>query len=440
MSAPPEATLAAFLAGLRADSLPAPVRDAARRSLLNILGCVLGGWADGGVRRAAAALRAPGGGAATAVGIGAAPPGLAAYLNALAANVLDFDDQHLETVMHPGSVVVPAALAAAEAEGADGPALLLAVAAGTEAALRVALAAGPEHYSRGFHVTATAGVFGAAVAAGTVLRLDATALLDALGHAASQSGGLVAGLGADSKGFGVGAAARAGLESAWLARAGLRGPPAPVTGRFGFLAVQPGTPRPDMLDGALGTRWHAPDALPKAFPVGVVLHPVVDAALALDMAPAEIDSVALLGHPLLRQRADRPAPRDAREATVSAQHVFAAALLRRRFTPEELGDAARADPAIRALAARVTVGEAPGVSPGGVVLRARARDGRAAEREVPVGSGLPGRPLSDAALAAKVAALAAWGAPWADAAALAAAVNATRPAAALARFLAPGPG
>lgn len=232
-----EARLADTLAATEWDALPEAAREAARRMLLNIAACAVGGAADPDVARFAAVL--------------GRSPGDCAYLNALAANILDFDDQHLPTVMHPGSVVVPAALAAAGLAGASGREVLLALACGTEAALRVALAVSPGHYAAGFHVTATCGVFGAAVAAGRVLRLDGARMLDALGHAASQSGGLVVGLGAASKGAGVGAAARAGLEAALLARAGLRGPAAPVTGPFGFLAVQPAAVRPAALTDGL---------------------------------------------------------------------------------------------------------------------------------------------------------------------------------------------
>ncbi|MFL1461788.1 MmgE/PrpD family protein [Roseococcus sp. DSY-14] len=422
-----EARLAGTLAAARWDDLPEAPRRAARRMALNIAACAIGGATDPDVARFAAVL--------------GRSPGECAYLNALAANILDFDDQHLPTVMHPGSVVVPAAAVAAELAGAGGQDLLAALACGTEAALRVALAVSPGHYAAGFHITATCGVFGAAVAAGRLLGLDGARMLDALGHAACQSAGLVAGLGAASKGAGVGAAARAGLEAALLARAGLRGPAAPLTGAFGFLAVQPAATHPAALTEGLGEDWDCVRNLPKPFPVGVVLHPVVDAALALRAAGWAAEAIAgavLHGPALLRQRADRPAPRDAREATVSAQHVFAAAFLRGRLTPAELSPAALADPAIRGLAARVSVAVDQAVPQGGVRLAARRADGVAHEAMVPVGTGLPGREMDDALLAAKAHSLLASGAPPQDGAALAAlaaALEAGAPAMAFAAAL-----
>jgi len=390
MSPPPEAQLAAFLAETGWGAWPEALRHSARRMLVNILACGVAGGADPDVKRFAGVL--------------GRSPGERAYLNAIAANIWDFDDQHLPTVMHPGCVVVPAALEAARLSGASGQALLEALACGTEAALRIGMAVSPVHYAAGFHITATCGVFGAAVAAGRVLGLSATGMLDALGHAASSSSGLVVGLGATCKSTGVGAAARAGLEAALLARAGLRGPAAPITGAFGFLAVQPAALRPEALTEALGLQWHGVDNLPKAFPVGVVLHPVVDAALLFRTQRwpvAGIAAVELHGPLLLRQRADRPAPRDAREATVSAQHVFAASLLRGRCTPAELTPDCLADPAIRALAARVRVVVDPAIGDGGARLHAMATDGRIFEQHVPIGTGLPGRALDDVALDAK---------------------------------------
>jgi 2-methylcitrate dehydratase PrpD len=117
-------------------------------------------------------------------------------------------------------------------------------------------------------------------------------------------------------------------------------------------------------------------------------------------------------------RADRPEVTTGREATVSAQHVAAAALLRGRVGPAELTDQAVADPAIQALRARVTVGEDPAVPVEAVHLAARLADGSTREVEVPMGRGLPDRPLTDAELEAKARLLIAWGAPWCDAGAV----------------------
>ena len=411
--------LAAFAHGTGWHDLPDAVRAAARCNLLNVVGCALGGRRDAAVRAFSGAL-GPLAGApvATEIGAGRTDPATAAFLNAAAANVLDYDDQHLPTVMHPGPPVVAAAFAAAEMAGADGRTLLAAIALGIEIGCRLGNATAPGHYEAGFHITATCGVFGAAVAAAKLLGLSQGGMADALGHAASQACGVVEALGAASKSTGVGAAARAGLHAALFARAGIGGPAAPIEGRFGFLRVfAPAADPRRALDG-LGARWEVLRNAPKAWPVGVVLHPVVDAALELrarlPAGPAALAALELRGHPLLRLRADRPDVATGREATVSAQHVCAVALLRGRVGPVELTDEAVAEADARALRARIRVTEAPGIPVEAAELCATLADGEVLHVAVTIGRGLPDRPLTEAELDAKLRGLAAWGAPWCE--------------------------
>jgi 2-methylcitrate dehydratase PrpD len=422
-AAPVTASLARFVAGLHWEAVPDEVRHAARRSLLNVIACALGGHGDPAVRAFSGALRPLAGPPiATEIGVGRTDPATAAFLNAAAANVQDFDDQHLPTVMHPGPVIVSAALAAAEMVEADGRGLLEGIAAGLEAGCRIGNAVTPGHYAAGFHITATCGVFGAAAAAARVMKLDEDATRHALAHGASQSAGLVEALGAATKSTGVGAAARTVLHAALFARAGITGPAAPLEGRFGFLRVMAADPVPGRITDGLGVSWEMLRSTPKAYPVGVVLHPVVDAALELrempGCGPADLAGIELSGHPLLRLRADRPEVATGREATVSAQHVCAIAVLRGTVGPSELTDAAVADPAVRALRSRVRVSESPKLPVEAVKLVAARRDGSLVSVSISVGRGLPGRPLTDGELLAKVDRLLAFGAPWCSAARL----------------------
>lgn len=416
----PTRDLAGFAAGLTWAALAPVVQHAARRNLVNVVGCALGGRADPAITVFSAAL-APLAGApvATEIGVGVTDAATAAFLNAAAANVQDFDDQHLPTVMHPGPVVVAAALAAAEQSGADGQRLLAIIVAGIEVACRIGTAVSPGHYAAGFHITATCGVFGAAVAASRVLRLDATRTAWSIGHAAAQSAGLVEALGAASKSTGVGAAARAGLQAALFAGAGIAGPPAPLEGRFGFLAVMAPAADPALITGDLGSRWEMLRNAPKAYPVGVVLHPVVDACLDLlrqdGFAVHRLRHLELRGHPLLRIRADRPDVGTGREATVSAQHVAAAALLRGRVGPAELTDAAVADAATIALRQRILVTEDAACPVEAVTLIAKGEGSAAWRVHVLMGRGLPDRPLDDDELNATARLLIAWGSPGTDA-------------------------
>lgn len=416
----PTRALAQFIARLSWPDLPAAVRHAARRNLVNVLACALGGRADPAITAFSTALATMAGAPiATEIGADRTDAGTAAFMNAAAANVHDFDDQHLPTVMHPGPVVVAAALAAAELTGARGEQLLTAIIAGIEAACRVGNAVSPGHYAAGFHITATCGVFGAAAAAASILRLDATRVAWAIGHAASQSAGLMEALGAASKSTGVGAAARGGLQAALFAAAGIAGPAAPLEGEFGFLSVMAPAADAGQITAELGIRWEILRNAPKAHPVGVVLHPVVDGCLELlkldGFALDKLSRLELRGHPMLRLRADRPDIRTGREATVSAQHVAAAALLKGGVGPAELTDAAVECAEMRTLRSRIFVRDDPACRLEAVTLLAESTCGAAWRVHVPMARGLPDRPLSDAELNVKAGLLIGLGAPWCDA-------------------------
>src|SRR4029077_8693951 len=132
----------------------------------------------------------------------------AAFINAVGANLLDYDDTHLPTVIHPTAPVAPAALALAEQRGLSGAAMLHAFVLGAEVECRIGNAVSPGHYARGWHITATCGVFGAAAAVARPLGLAPARRAHALGIAGSQSAGVVENLATAAKNVGIGNAAR----------------------------------------------------------------------------------------------------------------------------------------------------------------------------------------------------------------------------------------
>ena len=231
--------LAEFLVASRWDDIPAAVRHEGVRSLLNFLGGALGGSRDEAVGIATTVL-APcfGPPQASLIGRRERPDALnAAFLNAISANVLEYDDTHLATVIHPAAPVVPGLLALAEQRRVSGAALVHAIILGVEAECRVGLGVMPTHYRRGWHITASCGIFGAAAACGKLLGLDGRRMAWALGHAATQSAGLVESLGSMSKSIGVGNAARNGLAAARFAEAGFTAAERAIEGRYGFAPV-----------------------------------------------------------------------------------------------------------------------------------------------------------------------------------------------------------
>lgn len=421
--------LAEFVAGSQWRDVPPAVRREGVRGLLNYVGCALGGCGDEAIGLAVRVL-APVFGPPQAGIIGRSERCdvlNAAFLNAASANVLEYDDTHLPTVMHPAAPVAPGLFALAEAKGASGVDLLHAFILGVEASCRVGNALMPHHYRRGAHITATCGIFGAAAAAGKLLGLDAVRMNWALGHAATQSAGLVESLGSMSKSIGVGNAAKNGVAGALFAEAGFTAAESAIEGRYGFAKVASDTVDLGKIGAGLGTQWEILANAYKPYPCGVVLFPVIDACLELRKriaVPAgEIARILVRGHPLLRERTDRPDVDNGREAKVSLQHSVAVALLHGAAGIAQYEDAAVKEPAVLALRAKVAAEDDASIPVESAYVAVEMPDGSRIEETVRAGRGTPGRPMSDLELDAKVNECAAFGAPFVDVPALIAAVR-----------------
>jgi 2-methylcitrate dehydratase PrpD len=345
---------------------------------------------------------------------GYAPAG-AALVNATLAHSLDFDDTHAAAIVHPGAPVIPAVLAAAEIAGATGGDVVAAIVAGYEVALRLALAlpAGA-HYDRGFHPSATCGVFGAAAGAGRILGMDAEGIAAALGIALSQSAGSLQFLanGAWTKRFQVGWASMAGLTAATLARNGFKGAADPIEGRHGFLRSYAPAPVPERATQRLGDIFELMATGVKPYPSCRWGHAGIDAALALraelQLKPEEIESATLgvsrAGLLLIGEPAARKAdPRNIVDAQFSGPFVIAAALATggMDWDSYKLLD----DPLIRCLLPKITCvhdpeieAEFPANMSGKLTLSAR---GRTFTRKVVVPKGEPSNFPSENELRAK---------------------------------------
>jgi 2-methylcitrate dehydratase PrpD len=309
----------------------------------------------------------------------------------------------------------------------SGRELLHAFVIGVETSCRVGLGVMPTHYRRGWHITATCGIFGAAAACARLLGLDARRTAWALGHAATQSASLVESLGSMAKSLGVGNAAKNGLAAALFAEGGFTGPEQPIEGRYGFAAVtSDSADLARMIDG-IGERWEVLDNAYKPYPCGVVLFPVIDACLELRArhapTPDAIGRVVVRGHPLMRERTDRPHVETGRDARVSLQHSVAVAFLFGAAGLAQYEDDCVADAAVRALRPRVAFEEDPAAPVESARVTVHLADGTAHGAHIRHGRGTPGRPMSDDELDAKVCELAAYGAPFVDAAGVIAAVR-----------------
>ncbi|HJY78080.1 MAG TPA: MmgE/PrpD family protein [Burkholderiales bacterium] len=380
---PTTATLSRFLAESRWEGIPAAIRHEGKRGLLNALGCILAGREDPAVAIVRRVF-----------------PLEDALIDAAAATAHDYDDTHLPTVIHATPPVAATVLSIARKQEVSGAELLHAFVLGVETTCRMGNAVMPGHYERGWHITSTCGVFGATAAAAKLLRLDERQVASALGLAATQAAGLVEMLGSMARVLNAGFAARNGLAAARLAAAGFEGPRAPIEGLRGFVNVFGGSRAFDAITESLGRRWELLNIRWKPYPSGVVLHALIDGCLEhrekLRQALKIGETVQVELHPLAIERTDRPEPRSAIEARLSAQHAVAVVILHGDAGLEQFSDAAALDPAVQALRRRIGVTAEPSLDK----MAARIRLGTASV-EAPAA-----HPMDDARLEAKFARLA----------------------------------
>ena len=251
------------------------------------------------------------------------------WLGAL-MHILEVDDLHRQSVVHPGCVVIPTVLSLALREGLSGRELLEAVLRGFEACTRIGNSVGPTHYKI-WHNTATCGTFGAAYAAGTILGLSKSQLRDALGNAGTQSSGLweFVESGTMSKHLHAGRAGQSGVIAADLARYGLSGSPTILEGKRGFYAACCPDANPEALLSNPEGKWQLHHTSIKPWPCCRHTHPAIDAALEIsNQLKGEVPESIELG---VTQAAldvcDQPAPESLYDAKFSLQHCVSIALL-----------------------------------------------------------------------------------------------------------------
>jgi 2-methylcitrate dehydratase PrpD len=398
------ADLARFIAASPRTPLSTSVQHAACRAFVNWLGCALGAVDDGllePVLRVAQRL----GSSAQASIVGRAEqldPVNAALVNGVSANVLDYDDMHVRTLIHPSGPVAAAALAVAEDAHASGAALLSAVATGIEIECRLGLALFPAHYDQGWHITATMGTLGAAAAASAILKLDANRTAMALGIAATQAGGLRAMLPNACKSFNIGRAAAGGVLAAMLAQAGLESAPDVLETKFGLFDVLGWPSDPAAITRDLGARYLVSELSLKPYPCGVVIHPLIDACLEISQQHAldrgQLRAVNIYVHPRAVELAGRKHPVDAIAGRFSLYHAAALALARRSAGLAAFDGADVNDPELAALRDLMVVKADARLLPSQARIDVDLIDGTHFHNAVEHPSGSPEPPLTDAQL------------------------------------------
>ena len=340
----------------------------------------------------------------------------AAFVNGTAAHGEDFDDTFEGGPVHAGAVVVPAVLAAAEQEGFDGASALLGIAAGVETICRLSLVVPKAVHKAGFHPTAVFGAVAAAAGVGAALGLAPGQLVDALGVAGSMASGIIEYLaeGSWTKRMHPGWAAQSGLRAALLGRAGFSGPRTVFEGAHGLFAGFARTREGNyaaLLDG-FGERWLMTALAFKPYPCGTMIQPYLDCAgrLATRVGPdIVVELVAEVAegtvHRLWEPLAEKQRPPNGYAAKFSAPYCIAARLVRGNLGLDAFTDEAVADPAVRALAAKVRYQIDP-ANPYPFEytghLRASLADGRLVEERQPHLRGGAREPLTRADLEEKL--------------------------------------
>lgn len=411
-----------FLHGIGQESPDVPLHRA-RWALLDALGCALLGAQQPWSRIVAEEARADGSrGPCSILGqAGTVAPSQAALCNGTAMHGFELDDLLSAALIHPGAVVVPAALAAAEAVDASGEQLLRAIVAGYEATERISLALGSDPSQRGFHKTSVVGPVAGAIAAAVAMKLDFQQLQWAAGLACSCASGVknfAAGGGAGMvKRLHAGHAAESGVRMALLARRGFTAPLGAIDGKLGLLdAFSGATARPQLLDAALGARWAMEDLWVKVYPICGWIQGVVQLLLAMRaqqaIAPDAIEQIVVATSSFAVKNNGNIDVQDTMDAQYSIPYCVAVALTGDPMDPQEYGSACIRDPRRLAIARKVSLqadAHADRVYPGQFACQVtvRTRDGRVIETRTSDAHGTPGDPCTPQEIVEKFSRLAA---------------------------------
>ena len=335
---------ARYAAGMPARALTGRAREVALLGFTDAVGVMLAGAREPVVQRLTQWVLEQGGRAESRLVSDRTRSNAAqaALVNATAAHALDYDDFAFSN--HPSAVLVPAILAAADAQPCSGARMLLAYVAGYEVWADVFVRESDLYYDKGWHPTAVLGPLGAAVAASVVWGLNEEQCADALALAASGAGGVFENFGTMAKPWHGGRASSVGVQSAGLARAGLRASPSAIEGHRGLLRACSPAGRVDLATAFSGDRSRCAELglNIKKYPVVGAAQRGIDAALALrgDHAPDPARIIRIVAHVSVRHAAVMPyhQPQDSLQAKFSLEFALAAALVHGAVGFDELRD------------------------------------------------------------------------------------------------------
>jgi len=328
----------------------------------------------------------------------------AALVNGITSHTFDFDDTHLKTIIHPAGPVASAVLALAEHQGSNGRDVVDAVVLGIDVACRIGNTMYPDHYDRGWHITGSTGMLGAAAGCARLLKLTEQQTQMALGIAASQPVGLREQFGTMTKPFHPGGAARAGLMSALLASQGFTASPKAIEAPRGFVQVASDKRAWHEVTDELGERFEISFNTYKPFACGIVIHPSIDACVRLKdqgVTPEQVERIELRVHSLVLELTGKKEPKDGLQGKFSVYHGCAIGLIYGRAGEEEYADAVVNDPRVVETRNKVVATVDDSIREEAVRVTAVLKDGRRIDVNVDHAIGSLENPLSDGQLEGK---------------------------------------
>ncbi len=403
-------TLARFVSELRFASLPAAVVHQAKRACIDYLGCALAGGQHPTIEQLVQGLQhLDEVGQTPLLGRNERLSRLsAALVSGQSGHVLDFDDTHMGgVILHASSPMLSAMLAHAHGRHISGERLLTGFVAGFETAIRLGQAA-PAHHAGGWHLTGTLGTVAAAAACANLMALDPSQCLVALGLAASQAAGMQQNRGTSAKSLHAGKAASSGLLAAVLAERGFSASPEIFEGRKGFINIYSQSQQPEKLTEALGERWELLANGYKPYACGVVLHPSIDAMIAIAQqlgdqagAPGPVKSLTLMVCPDAIRITGVEKPGSGLMSKFSIRHAACVAFLDRAGGLAQFSDDAPMREDVQALSPLVQIQGLESLQRDQARAECVLDNGRRLSATVDHATGTHQNPLSDAQIAQK---------------------------------------
>ncbi len=399
--------LARYIVNTRYEDLPAYVRKEGTRTLLNWVGVAVGGSRHETIERAIKAVN-PFSGTRQASLFGRRERFdimNAAFINGVSSHIFDYDDTHLKTIIHPAGPVLSALVALSQHRAMSGKEFMNAMLVGIETECRIGNMVYPNHYDTGWHITGTAGVFGAAAAVGKALGLNEQQMVWALGLAASQPVGLRESFGSMNKSFNPGRAASNGIYAAILAQQNFTSSDGMLEAKRGWANTISTKQDFSEITEGLGKNYESALNTYKPFACGIVIHPAIDAAIQLrnqhHLMADQIASIQLRVHPLVIELTGKKTPQIGLEGKFSVYHSVTAAIIDGAGGEKQFSDAKVRNPSVIALRDKVTAIVDSNIKPEQVDMTITTTDGRQLHIFIEHAIGSLEKPMTDAQLETK---------------------------------------